>query len=280
MGEHVLLERRFEEARPRLLRIATQLLGSKVDAEDAVQETWLRLARVETSDIDNLNAWLTTAVSRICLDILRTPRRRREHSWHIEPWPLDHASTSPDPVDVVATADRVNVALLVVFETLTPIERIAFVLHDIFGQPYAEIALAVGKSPQATRKIASRARQRLREAPEPAPIDRRSNRKIVEAWLAAVEHGDLRGILELLDQNAVLHADFGATTQTVVGADDIAAQAVLSARLASHSTPVLIDGRPGVAAVINGQLVSVMVFHIADSVITALDVLADPTRLA
>lgn len=274
------LARRFEAARPRLRAIATSMLGSTVDAEDVVQAAWLRLERVDSTEIENLDAWLTTVVSRLSLDQLRSPRRVREQSWQVEPWRDEPVATSPDPADVVADADRVSVALLVVLERLTPAERIAFVLHDVFGRPFAEVAEVIQRTSPAARQLASRARRRLREASEPARSDRRRARRLVDAWLKAVQDGDVRVLLELLDEGAVLHADFGTHTRTLSGARDIVAQALLSARLAAHSTPVLIGGRPGVAAVVNGRVVSIMAFEIVDDRIASLKVLADPRRLA
>lgn len=274
------LARRFEAARPRLRAIATSMLGSTVDAEDVVQAAWLRLERVDSTEIENLDAWLTTVVSRLSLDQLRSPRRVREQSWQVEPWRDEPVATSPDPADVVADADRVSVALLVVLERLTPAERIAFVLHDVFGRPFAEVAEVIQRTSPAARQLASRARRRLREASEPARSDRRRARRLVDAWLKAVQDGDVRLLLELLDEGAVLHADFGTHTRTLSGARDIVAQALLSARLAAHSTPVLIGGRPGVAATVNGRVVSIMAFEIVDDRIASLKVLADPRRLA
>lgn len=274
------LARRFEAARPRLRAIATSMLGSTVDAEDVVQAAWLRLERVDSTEIENLDAWLTTVVSRLSLDQLRSPRRVREQSWQVEPWRDEPVATSPDPADVVADADRVSVALLVVLERLTPAERIAFVLHDVFGRPFDEVAEVIQRTSPAARQLASRARRRLREASEPARSDRRRARRLVDAWLKAVQDGDVRVLLELLDEGAVLHAEFGTHTRTLSGARDIVAQALLSARLAAHSTPVLIGGRPGVAATVNGRVVSIMAFAIDDDRIASLKVLADPRRLA
>jgi RNA polymerase sigma-70 factor (ECF subfamily) len=262
-----------------LKAIAARLLGSSADAEDAVQETWLRLARSDADKIDNLDAWCTTVVSRISLDMLRAPRSTRERSWNVEPWRDEPVDPAPDLADLVDQSDRVNVALLVVLDALTPAERIAFVLHDLFGQPFDEVADAVNRSPAAARQLASRARRRLREASAPARADRRRGRALVEAWLAAVQDGDLDGLLALLHEDATLHADYGTTSQTLTGADEIAAQAVLAARLAAHSTPVLIDGRPGIAATFGDRVVSLMMFEVSDGQIVALEVLADPVRL-
>lgn len=279
MTDQTFLARRFETERPRLRAIATRLLGSTADADDAVQETWLRLERTDVAGIQNLEAWLTTVVSRVSLDLLRAPRRTREHSWQVEPWRDEPVSADLDPADLVEQGDRISTALLVLLETLSPGERIALVLHDIFGQSFDEIATVLDKTPAAARQLASRARRRVRGASTPPPSEHRSTRRIVDAWLAAAQDGDLTALLSLLDDGAVLHADYGASTQLVEGARSIAEQAVLSGRLAAHSTPILIGGRPGVAAVMNGVVASIMSFDIVGDRIVALDVLADPARL-
>lgn len=279
MTDRRLLARRFETERPRLLAIATKLLGSTADADDAVQETWLRLDRAEAADIKNLDAWLTTVVSRISLDLLRAPRRTREHSWQVQTWVDEPVEDAPDPAEAIVQSDQVSIALLVLLERLSPSERIAFVLHDVFGQSFDEIATVLDRSPGAARQLASRARRRVRGAEEPARPNLQQGRRIVEAWLTAAQDGDLSALLSLLDDGAVLHADYGTTTQQVDGADAIAEQAVLSARLAAHSTPILVGGRPGVAAVMGGRVVSIMAFDIENGHIVGLEVLADPQRL-
>lgn len=279
MTDRRLLARRFETERPRLLAIATKLLGSAAEADDAVQETWLRLDRAEAADIKNLEAWLTTVVSRISLDLLRAPRRTREHSWQVQTWVDEPVEDAPDPAEAIVQSDQVSIALLVLLERLSPSERIAFVLHDVFGQSFDEIATVLDRSPGAARQLASRARRRVRGAEEPARPNLQQGRRIVEAWLTAAQHGDLSALLSLLDDGAVLHADYGTTTQQVDGADAIAEQAVLSGRLAAHSTPILIGGRPGVAAVMRGRVVSIMAFDIENGHIVGLEVLADPQRL-
>lgn len=278
MNDQELAER-FECARPRLQAIAARMLGSNADVDDAVQETWLRLARSDAAAIDNVDAWCTTVVSRISLDILRAPRSTRVRSWNVEPWRDEPVDPAPDLADLVAQSDRVNAALLVVLDTLTPAERIAFVLHDVFGEPFEDVAEAVDRSPAAARQLASRARRRLRETSAPARADRRRGRALVEAWLLAVQEGDLDGLLALLDEDATLRADYGSTRQTLTGPNEIAAQAVLAARLAAHSIPVLIDGRPGIAATFGDRVVSLMTFEVSEGRITALEVLADPQRL-
>jgi RNA polymerase sigma-70 factor (ECF subfamily) len=279
MTDRRILARRFETERPRLRAIATRLLGSSADADDAVQETWLRLERADAGGIENLEAWLTTVVSRVSLDQLRAPRRTREHSWQVEPWRDEPIAVGADPSEITAQSDQVSVALLILLEALSPAERIAFVLRDVFGQPFEEIAIVLERSPEAARQLASRARRRVRGAEEPARPDRERGRQIVSAWLAAAQDGNIGALLSLLDDGAVLHADYGTSKHTVEGARNIADQAVLSARLAAHSTPILIGGRPGVAAVMNGHVVSIMAFQIEGDRITGLDVLADPARI-
>jgi RNA polymerase sigma-70 factor (ECF subfamily) len=283
MTDEIALAERFESQRPRLRAIALQLLGSNRDADDAVQETWMRLARADSASIDNLDAWLTTVVSRICLDILGSARIRRERAWIVEPWPDEPADRGGwgDPEQEALRADRVNVALLVVLEQLSPAERIAFVLHDVFALPFDDIARTLDRSPEAVRQLASRARRRLRggadEADAPSPGA--AGRVIVHAWLTAVQDGDFGALLSLLSDGAVLHADYGSSSETLHGADEIASRATLAARLAAHSRPVLIDGRPGVAVVERGRVVSLMAFTVAGGRIARLDVLADLARI-
>ena len=279
MTDRRILARRFETERPRLLAIATKLLGSPADADDALQETWLRLDRSEDEKIANLSAWLTTVVARVSLDMLRAPRRTREHSWQVEPWRDEPIAAAADPAELIAQSDQVSVALLILLETLSPAERIAFVLHDIFDQPFDEIAAALDRTPDAVRQLASRARRRVRGAAEPARPSRERGRHIVKAWLEAAQEGNISTLLSLLDDGAVLHADYGTTSQRVDGARAIAEQAVLSGRLAAHSTPILIGGKPGVAAVMGERVVSIMAFDIEDDHIVRLEVLADQERL-
>jgi RNA polymerase sigma-70 factor (ECF subfamily) len=279
MTDQRILARRFENARPRLLAIANRLLSSGADAEDVVQETWLRLERADVDEIKNLDAWLTTVVSRVSLDLLRAPRRTRERSWQVERWRDEPVALTGDPAMEAERSDQVSVALLVVLETLSPAERVAFVLHDVFRCPFEEIAEVLDRSVDAVRQLASRARRRLQSAHDTVQPTPRHARELVGAWLVAAQHGDFTALLGLLDDGAVLRADYGARSQVIEGAQAITEQAVLSARLAAHSTPILIDRRPGVAAVLNGQVVSIMAFTIVDGRITRLDVLADATRL-
>jgi RNA polymerase sigma-70 factor (ECF subfamily) len=279
MTDQRILARRFENARPRLLAIANRLLSSGADAEDVVQETWLRRERADVDEIKNLDAWLTTVVSRVSLDMLRAPRRTRERSWQVERWRDEPVALTGDPAMEAERGDQVSVALLVVLETLSPAERVAFVLHDVFRCPFEEIAEVLDRSVDAVRQLASRARRRLQSAHDTVQPTPGNARELVGAWLVAAQHGDFTALLGLLHDGAVLRADYGARSQVIEGAQAITEQAVLSARLAAHSTPILIDRRPGVAAVLNGQVVSIMAFTIVDGRITRLDVLADATRL-
>jgi RNA polymerase sigma-70 factor (ECF subfamily) len=279
MADQGILARRFEMARPRLVAIANRLLSSRADAEDVVQEAWLRLEGADADAIGNLDGWLTTVVSRLSLDVLRAPRRVREHSWHVEPWTDEPVALTGNPAEEAERSDHLSVALLVVLETLSPAERVAFVLHDVFGCPFEEVAEVLDRSVEASRQLASRARRRLQGAPAPLRPRPERARELVGAWLVAAQQGDFKALLGLLDDGAVLRADYGTSAQTLEGAKAITEQAVLSARLAAHSTPILIDQRPGVAAVMDGRVLSIMAFTIADGRITRLDVLADAARL-
>lgn len=279
MTDQKILALRFENARPRLLAIASRLLSSGPDAEDVVQETWLRLERADVDEIENLDAWLTTVVSRVSLDLLRAPRRTREQSWQVEPWRDEPVALTGDPDVEAERSDQLSVALFVVLETLSPAERVAFVLHDVFGHPFEEIAEALDRSVDAARQLASRGRRRLQSAPVGVRPRPQHARELVETWLVAAQHGDFTALLGLLDEGAVLRADYGTSSRIIEGAQAITEQAVLSARLAAHSAPILIDRRPGVAAVLNGRVVSIMAFTIVHGRITRLDVLADATHL-
>ncbi|WP_419817401.1 sigma-70 family RNA polymerase sigma factor [Glaciibacter flavus] len=272
------LAHRFEAERPRLRSIAVRLVGP-AEADDAVQDAWLRLEGAGADGIENLPAWLTTVVSRVSLDRLRA-RRTRDRSWHVEAWRDEPVAEQADPAELVARSDQVGIALKIVMETLSPAERIAFLLHDVFGQPFEEIATVLDRSTDAARQLASRARRRVRGAPEPSRAGRHEQRRVVDAWLAAAQGGDFSGLLALLHDDAVLNADYGATTQRLEGAEVIVGQAMLAGRLAANSLLVLLDGRPGVAAMMHGRVVSLMAFDIVDDRILGLEVLADPDRLA
>jgi RNA polymerase sigma factor (sigma-70 family) len=273
-----LLVQRFEAHRSHLRGVAYRMLGSLTEADDAVQEAWLRLRRSDTDDVANLGGWLTTVVARISLDMLRARSARRE-----EPF----GDRLPDPVigdagpeGEAELADSVGIALLVVLQTLTPAERLAFVLHDMFAIPFADIAPIVDRSPAATKQLASRARRRVRgQAPSPdADLDRQ--RAVVDAFLSASRGGDLDGLLAVLDPDVTLRADAGHGLTVVRGAANVAGQALTFARLAPAGRPTLVNGGIGVVTVVDGRLATVMGVTVRDGRVLALDILADPDRLA
>jgi RNA polymerase sigma-70 factor, ECF subfamily len=278
MDEQDWLANRFEEHRANLRAVAYRMLGSRTEADDAVQEAWVRLSRSDTSDVENLGGWLTTVVARVCLNMLRSHESRREqHVDHGVPEPIE----SSDPEDEALLAESVGLALLVVLETLTPAERVAFVLHDLFDVPFDEIAPVVGRSPAATRQLASRARRRVRgaEATPEATLARR--REIVDAFLAASRGGDFGALLALLDPDVVLRADAEAVrmgaTQELSGARAVAETFSGRARVAR---PALVDGAAGAVWASGGQPRVVFGFTISDGKIVEIELLADPERLA
>lgn len=279
MADQGTLARHFTAQRPRLVAVARRLLGSTEDAEDVVQDAWLRLSRVDADRLDNVDAWLTTVVSRLSLDVLRSARHLRERSWTVTEW-SNAASTHGDPGDEAERSDRVGGALAAVLELLSPAERVALVLHDVFGVRFDAVAHLTDRSPAAARQLASRARRRVRGRRPAAPRDRRSERPVVTAWLAAVRDGDLDALLRLLDDGAVLRADHADHRDVLRGARRIGENALLAGRLARHSVPVLVDGGPGVAAIIGGRVLSLVAFEIRGHRIVGLDVLADPARIA
>ena len=279
MDEGEWLAQRFEEQRPRMRGIAFRMLGSTGEAEDAVQETWLRLSRVDEDGVDNLEAWLTTVVARVCLNMLRSRRRRCEE-------PLeDDAPREPGaiPEEEAVLADSVGLALLVVLDRLTPAERLAFVLHDMFDLPFDEIAPIVRRSPVATRQLASRARRRVRGT-TPPPADLPRQRRVVDAYLAATRTGDFEALIGLLDPDVVLRADAeaGPTREPVVlrGARTVAHGAVASAGRARATESALLDGRVGLVLAPEGRLTVALAFVVVDDHIAEIDVIAAPERLA
>ncbi|MFI7060173.1 sigma-70 family RNA polymerase sigma factor [Kribbella sp. NPDC050124] len=286
MDDHDQLARQFEQHRAHLRAVAYRMLGSLAEAEDAVQEAWLRLSRTDVSDVGNLGGWLTTVVSRVCLDTLRSRKSRRED---FVPDPIvTREDTGPGPEEQAVEVDAIGLALLVVLETLTPAERLAFVLHDMFGVSFDEIAQIVDKSPAATRQLASRARRRVQGAPaEDGDPGRR--REIVEAFLAASRGGDFEALLALLDPDVVLRADAGdataefagpAVSKLVRGARAVVEQALLFSRMAPYNQVVLINGMPGTMTIVNGRLLGVMDLVVTNNKITEINILADLPRLA
>ena len=285
MDERAWLTEHFEEQRPRLRSVAYRMLGSLSDADDAVQEAWIRLNRADTSDVENLAGWLTTVVARVCLNMLRARTSRHEAPFDVHvPDPIISNQAGGDPEQEALLADAVGLALLVVLDTLAPAERLAFVLHDMFAVPFDEIARMIERSPVAARQLASRARRRVQGAvPEPDP-DLTRQRQAVDAFFAAARNGDFDALVAVLDPNVVLRADGGIApnrpTIAIHGARDVASQAVIATRLAPFVRPARINGTAGVVAVVGGRAFSVMGFTVVNGKIVAIDVLYDPERLA
>jgi RNA polymerase sigma-70 factor (ECF subfamily) len=270
----------FEEHRAHLRAVAYRMLGSRSEAEDAVQEAWLRLHRAGASGVENLRGWLTTVVSRVCLDMLRSRRSRREEP--LEAQPERAGGAAADPESEAAMADSVGLALLVVLDTLAPAERLAFVLHDLFALPFEEIAGIVGRSPAAARQLASRARRRVQGAPAPdAELPRQ--RGLVDAFLAALRGGDVDALVAVLDPDVVIRADRGVAPPDGAetrGAASWARQAVQFSRAAQGAVvPALIDGEIGLALAPRGRVLRVLRFTIDGGRITEIDIVADPARL-
>ena len=272
------LAQRFEENRAHLRSVAYRMLGSITDAEDAVQETWLRFSRAENSHIDNMRGWLTTVIGRICLDMLRSRASKREESLETA-IPDFIVSREGNPVDEVGLADSVGLALLVVLDTLTPAERLAFVLHDMFALPFEEIAPIVGRSSTAARKLASRARTRVQGAALPDQ-DSRRQRKVVDAFLAAAQTGNLEALIAVLDPNVVLLADRAPALKGIRGAAEVSKQALGFSKVAQKAESVLVNGTPGILSWFpNGKPMAVLGFVVANDRIVEIYVLSDPDRL-
>jgi RNA polymerase sigma-70 factor (ECF subfamily) len=279
MNERDWMAERFEAHRTHLRAVAYRMLGSLSEADDAVQEAWLRFSRSDTSDVDNLGGWLTTVVSRVSLNMLRTRRTRREEPLGVEPIvdPVD----APDPEHEALLADNVGLALQVVLETLNPPERLAFVLHDVFGVPFDEIAPIVDRTPDAARQLASRARRRVRGENAIPDADRDTHRAVVGAFLAASREGDFDALLALLDPDVVLRADMGAAGVNVVrGAAAVAGQASTYAAMGLTARPVLVNGVLGALSVRDGKPFSLGTMTVRGGRIVAMDIIADPEKLA
>ena len=282
MNERDYLAERFEENRTHLRAVAYRMLGSSSEEDDAVQEAWLRLSRADTAGIDNLGGWLTTVVARVCLDMLRSRKSRREESFTADvPEPVATGKSGSNPEHEALLADSVGLALLVVLDRLTPAERLAFVLHDMFAVPFEEIAPIVGRSAEATRQLASRARRRVRSGAAPES-DLVRQREVVDAFLAALRGGDFEGLLAVLDPGLVVRADAAVTSGTpteVRGAAVWAKQAVAFSQLARLVRPALVNGAIGVVMAPRGRLVRALTFKIANGKITEIEVIGDPARL-
>jgi RNA polymerase sigma factor (sigma-70 family) len=284
VAEHDFLAEQFEEHRSHLRAVAYRMLGSLSEADDAVQEGWLRLSGSDTSEVENMRGWLTTVVARVCLNVLRSRRTRGEVPLDVHvPDPVVSPAEGTQPEHEALLADSVGLALLVVLETLTPAERLAFVLHDMFAVPFDEIATLVDRSPAATRQLASRARRRVQgQAPVPDP-DLAEQRRVVDAFFAAARSGDFESLVAVLDPDVVLRSDGGelrpSATIVVHGAREVAARALTYARLSPYVRPALVNGAAGVVVAPGGQPFSVMGFTVAGGRIVAIDSVSDPARL-
>jgi RNA polymerase sigma factor (sigma-70 family) len=284
MDENDWLAERFEEHRGELRAVAYRMLGSLSEADDAVQEAWLRLSQADTSEVRNLGAWLTTVVGRVSLNMLRSRRTRREDPLGPRlPDPVISPEEGTGPEQEVLLADSVGLALLVVLEMLPPAERLAFVLHDMFAVPFDEIAPILGRSPAAARQLASRARRRVRGAAPPPDRDLARQRQVVNAFFAAARGGDFAALVEVLDPDVVLRSDFGAPAGSSVvlrGAEVVARQALMFAGPSRLVRPALVNGAAGVVVTMHGRLVSVMAFTVSNGKIVAIDGFSDPDRLS
>ena len=285
MSETEWLAERFEEHRSHLKSVAYRMLGSLAEADDAVQEAWLRLARQDAREIENLGGWLTTVVARVCLNTLESRRSRREESLDVHvPDPVVRLDAEIDPEDEALLADSVGLALLVVLDTLTPAERLAFVLHDMFAVPFDEIAAIVGRSPDAARQLASRARRRVQAADRAPDVDLARQRVVVDAFLAAAREGDFNALLEVLDPDVVLRADSGALpsppSRLVRGAREVAGLALAFSDLAPSSRPALVNGAAGIVVAPESRVLAVFGVTVKRGRIVEFDILGDPERLA
>jgi RNA polymerase sigma-70 factor (ECF subfamily) len=273
------LAERFEANRPRLAALAYRMLGSSTEANDAVQDAWLRLSKADSERIENLNGWLTTIVAHICVDMLRARRARQEA-------PLDERLPEPvitqegtDPEEEALLADAVGVAMLVVLDTLSPAERLAFVLHDMFQMPFDEIARILDRTPTAARQLASRARRRVRSAPVPDP-DMTRQRAVVDAFLTASKNGDLEALVATLAPDIVLHTEVDGEFIHLRGARTIAQRAIAFSFRAEFARPALINGTAGLVVATEDEPIAVMAFTVVNDKIAELDIYADPDRLS
>jgi RNA polymerase sigma-70 factor (ECF subfamily) len=285
MDENEWLADRFEEHRAHLRAVAYRMLGSLAEADDAVQDSWLRLSRSGAGEVENLGGWLTTIVTRVCLNMLRSRKTRRENSFGVRlPDPVISQDGELQPEEEALLADSVSLALLVVLDTLSPAERLAFVLHDMFELPFEEIAPMVGRSPAAARQLASRARRRVEGAEIPAPDpDLARQRDVVDAFFLAARGGDFDALVALLDPDVVLRSDFGArrpaASRVIRGAAAVARQALMGALPAAHLRAALVNGAAGVVVTVAGRPFAVMGFTVAEGKIIGIDAIADPERV-
>ena len=284
MTEQKFLAERFEANRTHLRKVAYRMLGSASEADDAVQEAWLRLSRSDASAIENLSGWLTTVVARVCLDMLRARQSRGEEPYGLNaPEPIRSREDANDPEQDRLLADSVGLALLVVLQTLAPAERVAFVLHDMFDLPFEEIAPIVGRSSVAARQLASRARRRVRGAHTMPDVDLAPQRDVVNAFLAASRNGDFQGLLAVLDPDVVLRADQaavpGATATQLRGASTVAKNALAFSGRSRFAQVARVNGTIGIVVAPHGRLSVVLLFMISRGKIIEIDVVVDPERL-
>jgi RNA polymerase sigma-70 factor (ECF subfamily) len=283
MDQQEWLARQFEDHRPHLRAVAYRMLGSLSEADDAVQDAWLRLSRADTSEVENLGGWLTTVVARVALNMLRARNTRREQPLDVHvPDPIIDPAEGSNPEHETLLADSVGLALLVVLETLTPAERLAFVLHDMFAVPFDEIAPIMERSPEATRQLASRARRRVRGADPVPDADLTAQWEVVEAFLAAAREGNFDALIAVLDPEVVLRADFGLAgiPLHVQGAEIIASRALLWSRVDLAMGRALINGAAGVVTFLHGRPFSIAALTVKEGKIAEIDYLADPERIA
>jgi RNA polymerase sigma factor (sigma-70 family) len=285
MDENVWLAERFEEHRAHMRAVAYRMLGSLAEADDAVQDAWVRVSRAGAREVENLGGWLTTIVARVCLNVLRSRGARREDAiGAYVPDPVVTPDGALPPDEEAVLADSVGLALLVVLDTMAPAERLAFVLHDMFDLPFEEIAPMVGRSPAAARQLASRARRRVRGAEVPAPdADLARQRDVVDAFFLAARGGDFEALVALLDPDVVLRADFGArrrpASRVVHGAEDVARQALMFSVPAAELHPALVNGAAGVVVTVHGQPFAVMGFTVTEGRIVEIDAIGDADRV-
>ena len=281
MSDNEFLAERFEQNRPHLRAVAYRMLGSLPEAEDAVQESWLRLSRSEADQIDNLGGWLTTVVGRVCLDMLRSRKTRGEQPLDVRPHDPSSEPDGVDPEQEAMLADSVGLAMLVVLDKLTPAERLAFVLHDMFAVPFDDIAPMVGRTPDAARQLASRARRRVQGADPVASPPLQEQRGIIDAFLAAARGGDFEALVAVLDPDVILRADSGVGAPALVrGAHQVASGAIAFRQSDRQSRPVLVNGAVGIVGLVDGRPISVFEATFVDGRIATIDITADPDRAA
>jgi RNA polymerase sigma factor (sigma-70 family) len=282
MDERDWLAERFQEHRPRLRAVAYRMLGSTSEADDAVQEAWIRLSRSNAGEIDNLEAWLVTAVGRVALNMLRSRKTRREEPLDTRlPDPVVDRADGIDPEHEALLADSVGLALLVVLETLTPAERLAYVLHDTFSVPFDEIGAILDRSPEAARQLASRGRRRIRGADTTPDADPAARQEVVEAFLAAAREGDFDALVAVLDPDIVLREDTGSGTLVEVrGAENVARRAKAFSQLGLVARAALVNGGAGWVSLLDGEVFAVAALTLQNGRIATMDILRDPARLA